>query len=123
MIHNDIDLLHAPTTNVLAQLEYLEEMNVEREMRINQLKEVDARRERRMRELEEVLVMMQSCHCQQNLCLGSRENPIKVRDVEYAEEYLALLIAPFPEYKEEEIVMVSQTTALGAAYQRLFRLC
>ena len=31
----DIDLLRAPTVNVLSQIKYLEEMNVEREARLN----------------------------------------------------------------------------------------
>ena len=59
----DIDLLHAPTVDVLSQLEYLEEINRERETRINQLEEVDAKRERRMQELEEVLVTIKPCQC------------------------------------------------------------
>ena len=84
----DIDLLRMLTVDVLSQLEYLEEMNVERETRINQLEEVDAKRERKMQELKDLLVMMKSCHCQEVLCPGLRENPIKVSDLDYAEEYL-----------------------------------
>ena len=44
----NIDLLRTPTVDVLSQLEYLEEMNVEREMRLNQLEEADVKMERRM---------------------------------------------------------------------------
>ena len=79
----DIDLLWAPTVDVLSQLEYLEEMNVEWEARLNQLEEVDAKRERRMQELEELLATMKSCRCQEVPRPGSRENPIEVSDLEY----------------------------------------
>ena len=81
----DIDLLRAPTVNILSRLEYLGEMNVEREARINQLKEADTKRERRMQELEELLAMMKSCRCEEVPHPGSRENPIKVSDLDYAD--------------------------------------
>ena len=77
-------------------------MNVEREARINQLKEVDAKRERRMQELEELLATMKSCCCQEVLHPGSRENPIEVSDLEYAEEYLTPLVASELESEEGE---------------------
>ena len=66
---------------------------MEREVRINQLEEADTKRERRMQELEELLAPMKSCHCQEVPCPGSRENPIEVSDLEYAEEYLTLPVA------------------------------
>ena len=62
-IHCDINLMCASFADALSQIEYLKEMDIEREGRINQLEEGNARMERRMRELEEILVMMQSCHC------------------------------------------------------------
>ena len=72
-VHNHIDLFHTPTINVLTQLKYLEEMNVEREKRINNL--------------EETLVSVRPCHCCQDSCPGSWENPIKVGDLEYTKKY------------------------------------
>ena len=97
----DIDLLHMPTVDVLSQLEYLE-MNVEREVRINQLEEADAKRERRMQELEELLATMKSCCCQEVPRPGSRENPIEVSDLEYTEEYLTPPVASDLESEEGE---------------------
>ena len=89
--------------DALSWIEYLKEMNIERERRINQLEEGNTRVERRMRELEEVLVMMQSCHCQQGLCPGLRENPIKVSDLDYTEEYLTPPITSSSGLEEGEV--------------------
>ena len=99
----DIDLLRQPTIDVLSRLEYLEEMNVEREARLNQLEEADVKRERRMQELEELLATMKSCRCQEVPRPGSRENPIEVSDLEYAEEYLTPPVAPSSESEEGEV--------------------
>ena len=99
----DIDLLRAPTIDILSRIEYLEEMNVEREVRLNQLEEVDVKRERRMQELEELLATMKSCRCQEVPRPGSRENPIDVSDLEYAEEYLTPPVAPDSELEEGEV--------------------
>ena len=98
----DIDLLQAPTVDILSQLEYLEEMNVEREMRLNQLEERDTKRERRMQELEELLLMMKLCCCQEVPCPGSRVNPIEVSDLEYTKEYLTPPVASDSESEEGE---------------------
>ena len=76
---------------------------MEREARLNQLKEADVKRERRMQELEELLATMKSCCCQEVPCPGSRENPIKVSDLEYAEEYLTPPVAPDSESEEGEV--------------------
>ena len=98
----DIDLLRAPTIDVLSRLEYLEEMNIEREARFNRLEEADVKRERRMQELEELLATMKSCRCQEVPRPGSRENPIEVSDLEYAEEYLTPPVALDSESEEGE---------------------
>ena len=98
----DIDLLHALTVDVLSQLEYLEDMNMERETRLNQLEERDTKRERRIQELEELLLMMQSCRCQEVLRPGSKENPIEVSDLEYIEEYLTPPVVSDLESEEGE---------------------
>ena len=99
----DIDLLRAPTINVLSWIEYLEEMNAEREARLNQLEEADTKRERRMQELEELLATMKSCRCQEVPHPRSRENPIEVSNLEYAEEYLTPPVAPDLESEEGEV--------------------
>ena len=99
----DIDLLRAPTVDILSRIEDLEEMNVEREVRLNQLEEADVKRERRMQELEELLMTMKSCRCQEVPCPRSRENPIKVSDLEYAEEYLTPPVAPDSGSEEGEV--------------------
>ena len=98
----DIDLLCGLTVDVLLQFEYLEEMNVEREVRINQLEEADIKREKRMQELEELLVMMKSCHCQEVPCPGLRENPIEVSNLDYAKEYLTPPVTSDSESEEGE---------------------
>ena len=46
---------------------------------------------------------MQSCHCQQGLCPGSRENPIEVTDLDYAEEYFTPPIASSSGSEEGEV--------------------
>ena len=99
----DIDLLRAPTVDVLSRLKYLGEMNVGRETRLNQLEEVDAMRERRMQELEELLATMKSCRCQEGDRPRSRENPIEVSNLEYAEEYLTPPVALDSESEEGEV--------------------
>ena len=99
----DINLLRAPTIDVLSRIEYLEEMNVEREARLNRLEEADIKRERRVQELEELLVTMKSCCCQEVPRPGSRENPIEVSDLEYAEEYLTPPVALSLESEEGEV--------------------
>ena len=75
---------------------------MEREVRINQLKEGDTKRERRMRELEELLATMKSCCCQEVPHPGSRENPIEVSNLDYAEEYLTPPVASDSESEEGE---------------------
>ena len=103
VVHNDIDLLRTPSVNALSQIEYLEEMNMEREGRINQLKERNTRMEKRMRELEEVLATMKFCCCQEVPHPGSRGNPIKVSNLDYAKEYLTPPAALSLESKEGEV--------------------
>ena len=55
-----------------------------------------------MQELEEFLAMMKSCRCQEVPHPGSRENPIKVSNLEYAEEYLTPPVVSDSESEEGE---------------------
>ena len=56
-----------------------------------------------MQELEELLATMKSCRCQEVPHPRSRENPIKVSDLEYAEEYLTPPVTPDSESEEGEV--------------------
>ena len=100
---------------------------MEREARLNRLEEADVKRERRMQELEELLATMKSYRCQEVPCPRSRENPIEVSDLEYAEEYLTPPVAPDSESEEGEVSsdcygLIPRTTLRGGfAYTRLFR--
>lgn len=84
----DIDLLHAPAIDMLARLEYLEEMDVEREKRINGL---------------EVLASMRSHQCCPVLHPRSQEHPIKVDDLDYADKYHTPPISSTSEPEEGKV--------------------